>query len=413
MPAGRFGVLRDPRFRRYAAGQGVSLVGDGISLVALSFAVLSIGGSTTDVGVVIGAQTLGIGAFALIGGVWADRFPRRRIMIASDLVRMLVQAIVAVLLLSGHASVRSLIASALVFGCAEGVFGPSAVGLLPRIVEEGMLTSANAAISLLHTMGLVIGPVIAGFVIAASSPGAAVALDAVTFAISVAFLAGVVPRAVAAAGAPDRFVAALLGGLRLVRRRRWLTGGVASIGLYCLLSLPSTLALGPVFCERELSGASSWAVISTGFGVGSAVGGVIAFRVRPARPGTATALLLAVGALQPAVIALGGSAVVSAILIAVCGAAITVAFAGWETALGERLEHDQVSRVSSIDYFAAGALAPLGFAAVGPLAAALGLRATMVALSLTAVAASLTLASWLRASEAPTGHLRPEGAASQ
>lgn len=170
MPAGRFGVLRDPRFRRYAAGQGVSLVGDGISLVALSFAVLSIGGSTTDVGVVIGAQTLGIGAFALIGGVWADRFPRRRIMIASDLVRMLVQAIVAVLLLSGHASVRSLIASALVFGCAEGVFGPSAVGLLPRIVEEGMLTSANAAISLLHTMGLVIGPVIAGFVIAASSP---------------------------------------------------------------------------------------------------------------------------------------------------------------------------------------------------------------------------------------------------
>src|SRR5436190_19136085 len=104
-----FGALRERRFRLLWLGQATSTLGDGLVPVALAFAVIqTLNGSPTDLGIVLAAQTLPLVAFVLAGGVWADRLPRQMVMLASDAVRGVVQAIIAILLLSGNAELWQL-----------------------------------------------------------------------------------------------------------------------------------------------------------------------------------------------------------------------------------------------------------------------------------------------------------------
>ena len=130
----RLGVLRLRDFRRVFLAQSVSVFGDGITPVALTFAVLELTGSGTDLGLVLAAQSLPLAALALVGGVWADRLPRQKVMVASDLVRAAVQGVAAVLLLSGSAQVWHLALLAALHGAAEAFFRPAAGALIPQIV---------------------------------------------------------------------------------------------------------------------------------------------------------------------------------------------------------------------------------------------------------------------------------------
>ena len=130
----QLGILRLRNFRRVLLAQSVSVFGDGITPVALTFAVLDLTGSGTDLGLVLAAQALPLAGLALVGGVWADRLPREKVMIASDLVRAAVQATAAALLLSGTAQVWMLAILAALHGAAEAFFRPAAGALLPQFV---------------------------------------------------------------------------------------------------------------------------------------------------------------------------------------------------------------------------------------------------------------------------------------
>ena len=103
--SGNFAVLRNRDFRLLFSGQLVSVFGDRMVLVALAFAVLGIGGSASDVGFVLAGDVVALVAGVLIGGVVADRASRRRVMVASDLVRLASQATVATLLITGTARI--------------------------------------------------------------------------------------------------------------------------------------------------------------------------------------------------------------------------------------------------------------------------------------------------------------------
>src|SRR3954454_18272593 len=127
-------MLRRRDFRLYFTGQSISLFGDGMTRVALAFAVLGIGGSASDVGLVLAARTLPEIACVLVGGVVADRMSRRRLMVAADLVRLVSQGAMAALVISGDAHVWSLALLAGVGGAATGFFNPAGTGLLQAVV---------------------------------------------------------------------------------------------------------------------------------------------------------------------------------------------------------------------------------------------------------------------------------------
>jgi MFS family permease len=196
----RFAVLGEPNFRRLYFARTISLVGDGIAPVAIAFAVLDLTGSVTDLGIVLAAHSLVVTALILVGGVYADRLSPRVSMLGSDLVRALVVGLIAVLLLLGHAEIWQLAILYAIEGAATAFFNPASIAIVPQVVSEPRLQEANALLSLSWSVGKVIGPALAGVLLALGDPGWALAADALTFALSAAFLLGLRAPGLAVAG---------------------------------------------------------------------------------------------------------------------------------------------------------------------------------------------------------------------
>lgn len=387
-------VLREERqFARYFYGQALSMVGDRISFVVVPFAVLSIeGAGAAEVGLVSAATLAPFLVFALAGGVWADRLPRQRVMLASDLVRFVTQALVAALLLGGVAQVWHLVVLMAVFGTADAFFAPAAAGLMPLIVGPERLQEANALRGLIMSTGLVAGPALAGGLIFLVGPGGAIALDALSFAVSAAFLARLAPRAADPADVPQGgFFAQLREGFTEVVSRTWVWSTLGALAVYHVVVLPSVFVLGPVLSAQEFGGAAAWSVVVAAFGVGSIVGDVVALRVRIGRPLVIAAAALAVASCQALIIGAGPTIPVIAALEAVTGVAVSLAFTLWETSLQAHVPQAALSRVSSYDYLLTAGLMPLGLAVAGPVAQTFGVRPTLYAMTLLAVPVALAL----------------------
>ena len=377
-------VLRIRPLRLLLAGQWVSFIGDALFPVALAFAVLDeLHGTPAQLGLVLAAQAAPLSLLVLASGVWADRLDRRRLMLASDIGRTVVQAAVAALLLGGVAELWMLVVLVAFYGTFEALFRPAAGGLVPQLAGPDHLQQANALLGLGQNAGLVLGPSLAGVLIVAVGPGAAIAVDAATFAVSTLALLAlrVPPAAVATAEAPGPtgFWAELKGGIDEVRQRRWMWSFMPAFTAYHLVALPCVLALGPVISVRELDGAASWATIVTCFGAGTILGGLLALRVRPGRPMLVCALCFLGAACQPVIVALGGSTAVIAALELAAGVAVATGFTQWETTLGREIPARALSRVTSLDWFTTAGAMPLGFALVAGAADALGTRTVMLA----------------------------------
>jgi MFS family permease len=387
-------VLRDePQFRLLFAGQALSMLGDRVTFVALPFAVLAAGGGAADVGLVAGASTLPFFAFSLAAGVWADRWDRRRIMIASDLVRLVCQAVAGGLLISGVAEPWHLAIIALFYGAGDAFFSPAMYGLLPQIVTPAHLQSANAMRGLSMSTGLVAGPVLAGALVAIAGPGGALLADSATFGISVLCLMRLRPGVAARdADAEPNFLEGLKAGWREVRSRSWVMA-MLGMAVYHVIVLPAVFVLGPVLAQKEQGGASSWALIVAGFGLGSVLGDLLLLRWRPSRPLYASAAFLVVASCQAAI--LGSGLPVIAIAALECASAVCVNgfFTLWETSIQEQIPAHAVSRVGSYDLFVALGLLPLGTAIAGPLSEHIGLHTMLFGMSAISVIAALLVLS--------------------
>jgi MFS family permease len=392
MSAGRLPALREPAFRNLFAGQALSRLGDRIAPIALAFGVIQSGGSAADLGLVVAAGTIPFALFALAAGVWADRIPRRRVMIASDAVRAVVQIATGVLLITGSAEVWMLAALAAVYGTGDAFFWPAMNGLLPETIASDRLQEANALLGTAQSSSNILGPAIAGVLIALVDPGGAILLDAATFIVSIAFLARLVPRALDAGDAAvdeEGFFEQLRGGWREVRSRAWVWTVLIALSAYHVIVLPAVFVLGPILSERELNGASDWAVISAGFGIGSVVGQVLIYRLPFRRPVRAAVIGLVIASTQAAIIGSGLPVVAIAALEAVTGVAVSLAFTLWETSLQQHIPSRALSRVSSYDFTASAGLMPIGLVLAGPLADGIGLHAALRLMTLVGVLSAL------------------------
>ena len=231
---------------------------------------------------------------------------------------------------------------------------------------------------------------IAGILIVAVDPGGAILLDAATFVVSIFFLLRIGAGALGAGGGTDEsFLDQLRGGWREVRSRTWVSTGLIALAAYHVIVLPAVFVLGPILAHRELDGARDWALIVTGFGVGSVVGQVLIYKVRFKRPLRASFIGFVIASSQAAII--GSNLPVGAIaaLEAVTGVAVSVAFTLWEMSLQQHIPSRALSRVSSYDFTASAGLMPIGLALAGPIADAVGLHATLRLMSVIGMASAL------------------------
>jgi MFS family permease len=362
------GVLRLRDYRNVFIAQSVSVFGDGITPVALTFAVLGLTGSGTDLGLVLAAQSLPLAALALVGGVWADRLPRAVLMVASDLIRATVQAITAVLLLTGTAHVWQLALLAAMHGAAEAFFRPAAGAIIPQIVPAPHLQQANALMGMSDNFGWMVGPAVAGTLVAVIGAGGAIAVDSATFLISAAFLATLRVPAVIKTEAVRGFVAELRAGWREVRSRTWLWVMLLRACLVLCIVIAPFQVLGPLGLRQEGYTAAAWGLLQAVFSAGMIVGGVFALRYRPRRPMVVVCITGSTAAAAPLALAIFGNPWVLAVVFGLRGVAVGVLATIWVTALQTHIAKESFGRVTAWDWMASLALWPAGLAVAGPLA---------------------------------------------
>ncbi len=220
-------VLRHREFRFLWLAQSSSVIGDYLVTVALALFIVQRTGSATDLGLVLAAKALPLILFLLVGGVWADRLPRHRVMLSTDLVRCGLHGLLAALIFAGSVPIWQIVAIEMAFGAAEAFFRPAADGLLPQTVPEADIQQARAITSLSNNLAEFAGPALATALVLGAGAGWAFALDAATFLLSATFLSRVRPRQRGSstqrpAGEPRNSVLAeIRAGSREVRARTW------------------------------------------------------------------------------------------------------------------------------------------------------------------------------------------------
>jgi MFS family permease len=368
---GRREVLALPGVRRFLAGYAATMTGTAMTPVALAFAVLDRGGDAGDVGLVLMAEAIPLAALLLVGGVIADRLPRKRVLVTSDLVRAVSQLALAATLLLGDPSLGVLMALAAVLGAGQAFGAPAFNAVVPSIVPPEHHQPVNAMASIAAAIGESLGPALGGLLVATVGAGWAIAFDGGTYLFSAWCIAGLKIAHEGREAAPG-FLAELREGWDAFRSRTWIWVVVLQFSALHLLVLPAFLVVGAVVADDHLGGSRAWGLAMGAMGVGMVIGGLVMIRYRPQR--LLLVGVIALTALVVPLVALALTAPLPVVLAAtlLSGVSMPMFETAWLTSLQQHVEPEALSRVNAYDWFGSVATLPLGYAIIGPLSSTLG-----------------------------------------
>ncbi len=376
----RRSVLGVRDFRHLWFAQAISTVGDQIFPIAATVAVLDAGGSAAELGLILGARWLAILLFALVGGVWADRLPRKAVMAAADLGRALVVGAIAVW--PGGPPLGALALAVFAVGAGEAFFRPAETALIPSLLPAERLPQANGLVSVSYRSAAVIGPGLGGILVAGlGSTQLAFAANSLAFLISMAFLVGLrePPLPERDSAAASSFVRDVREGLAEVRRHRWVSGTLVAASLLLLLLIAPTTVLLPIIGRREFGTDAVFALSQVAFSIGGLAGALFAMLYRPRHPGSFSWLISLAFLGVPLALLLGAPPWLLYVAYGIGGLSWEPFAVYWASALQTEIPADRLARVSSVDWMATFGLMPLGLALTGPIVARIGEQPVLVA----------------------------------
>lgn len=379
-------------FRHLFFARLLTVLGNGIAPIALAFAVLDIGGSAADLGIVVAARSLFNVAFLLLGGVLADRYSRSLVLVLSSLVAALSQGVVAWLVLEGSASVMGLAILGMINGAAAGIALPASSALVPQTVPTHNLREANALVQLGIYSGTVIGASLGGILTSAVGPGWGLAIDALGFAASAPLYLCIRIRAIQAAASATNILQDLRDGWKEFISRAWVWSIVVQFTIINAAFSGIVMVLGPVIADTSF-GRAQWGMIVAAQSVGLIVGSFLALRWRPRRDLFIGVMLVALCAVP---IYLLGQVAATPWLIAgffIAGVTFGLFGVAWAQSLQTHIPPEKLARVYAYDAMGSFIAIPVGELAAGPLALHYGsgnvLMASALAVVLACAAASL------------------------
>lgn len=388
--------LRHRDFRVTWAGMTVSLIGDGIFLVAMAWQVYTLSNSPAALSYVGIAMTVPHVALLLLGGVWSDRFDRRLVMLYSDAFRGAAIAALAALSLSGSLSLGAMIGLTAIYGAGTAFFGPSFDAIVPDVLPHNLLAQANSLDQFIRPLALrLIGPALGGVLVGALGSGAAFAVDAASFAASGLALLLMQPRPRSDPGSGSSISAEIREGFAYVRANVWLWGTFLAATFAYLVFMGPAEVLLPYMVKNVLHGTGfDLGLVFAAGGVG-AIGGAIALG-RGRMPRRTITFMYCVWTLATVAVCGYGLAVAAWQLMVACllfNLLETVGTIVWATLKQQHVPSRLLGRVSSLDWLISIGLLPVSFALTGPVSAALGVRETLVLAG--AVGAAITFAPLL------------------
>jgi MFS family permease len=393
-----FEALRHRDFRLLFLGQAVSLIGDAAFVTALGWRTFTLAGSGR-LGAVLVCHSLALLTTLLIGGALADRFSRRRMMIVSDLLRFSAVGGLALIDASGHLGFAWLVVFAIFVGLGDGFFYPAFGGMVPLVVEQPTIASANSLIGVARWGSILLGPAFAGFLYRPVGSAAVFGADAATFVVSAVLVWLTRPRTIEQAE-PEGTLRGIVSGARYVAGVPWLWVTISLFAVVLMLQFAPQQVLLPKLVEHHWHrGVGSYALLTTLLGVGTVMGTLAFGQLQPRRRRAVLCYaVFVVNSLTIVAFALSPWYELAGALAVIRGICIGFGVAVWETMLMQLVPDHLLSRVVSLDYFGSFGLMPVGLAlsalvsgVASPqllLAAGAGISAILIATPLTR--------SWLR-----------------
>ena len=393
--ARRFPVLAIRDFRLLLAERLLAPASVGFSMVGVSFAVLRITNSATDLSYVLAAQIAPALVFALIGGVAADRFRPQRVIVAANLLMALGEGTFGVLVLTGRPPLWAMIGLEALTGTGMALFYPASQALLPRVVPLSLLQEASAISRLAMNTGQMSGAAAAGLLVAAIGPGWALLLCGAGMAGTVPMLLSIRAAAIGS-GAAERpkmntassLFRELREGWSEFRSHTWLWVIVAQFCVVLMAWYGAFCVLGPVVAREHLGGPAAWGAITAADALGLIAGGVVSLRVTPRRP--MLFVVLTGGAIAVSPLSLAMVLPLPAVCLASFGLGVFIEMmmVQWTVALARNIPPDKLARVSSYDVLGSVMAMPAGALIAGPLGAAIGISSAQYAAAAAIVVAS-------------------------
>lgn len=373
-----FRALRSRNYRLYFLGQVVSLVGTWMQQVAMLWLAYRLSGSALTLGTVGFASQIPILIFASLGGVWIDRFDRRRLLLWTQSLSLLQSLLLAVLVWQEMVSPGLLVLLAFILGCLNAVDVPARQSIAAQLVESPAdLQNAIALNSIVIQSARFIGPALAGVVVA--TVGEAVCFLINAFSYLAVLLALSLIRTTSVRARPTPTLQALREGFHYARGHRQIRSSLFLVASISFFATPYTVMM-PLFAREIFGGdASTYGGLIASAGAGSLLAAVALASLADTRKlqrwigwaATLVGISLAVFAMTP-VLGLAYPA------LAVLGFAVIITFSGSNTLIQTQLAESYRGRVMAIYTMAFLGVAPLGSLAVGAVAELIDIRLTLV-----------------------------------
>jgi MFS family permease len=361
--------LRTPAFRWFLTGRAVSILGTSMTPVALAFAVLQLTGNPRDLSYVLTASMIPTITLIILGGGIADRFRSDALLRVSNTLSGLSQAGMAFCVLDGR-PVGYVVALAFLNGTIAAFSRPALGGIVPQLVDRSGLQKANSILASTRNTSSIIGPTLAGILVATVGGGWAIAFDSLSF-----FVSAVCMCFVSLPGRPRRKDSSLLHELRLgwtyFRSTPWIWTGTAVFAVINAIQLGVWQVLGPVIAEQTI-GSTSWGAVLSVRAVGLLAMSTLMIRLTVRRPFVSGMLWLAASAAPLIVLGLGGDVIVLAACALLAGLGAAYSGVVWDTMRHTHIPNEMMARASSYDDFGSFAGIPVGQLSVIPIAAAIG-----------------------------------------
>lgn len=382
----RIKILRPLSVRDFAllwTGMSVSLLGDGIYLVAIAWQVYDLSNAPTALSIVGLAWTLPMVVFLLLGGVLSDRFDRRKVMIFSDVVRGVAIAAIGILSVTDVIELWHVIVLVAIYGSGEAFFGPAFGAIVPDIVPQDMLVEANSIDQFIRPLTLrLAGPALGGALIELlGGPGQAFLVDSLTFVVSALCFLAMKKRSVGAEGKTSTSAfTEIKEGFAFVRSHVWLWATLCSAALSLFFFWGPLEVLVPFVVRNQLNGdAGDLGLVFAFGGIGAILASFAVAQIGIPRRHILFMYinwLVAVG--STAGFAFASNTWQAMAVSFVGGGAAAAGLVVWGTLMHRLVPAELLGRVTSFDWTISIGLVPISFAITGPVAEAFGADTTLV-----------------------------------
>lgn len=369
-------VLRQRTYLLILAARATSVFGNGLGVVALAFGLLGLPGFNAGrLSIVVAFETVPPIVLILVGGVIADRIPRRTILIASDLIAAGAWIVLSACVFAEQSSMLILCVATLVAGTASAALLPAIGGIVPEIVAREHLQSANGLLRVAQNFSMLAGLLLGGLLVSVFGASWALLMNAWSFMLSAVLIGLARLRGRVQTG--TSFVGDLRRGAREFFSRPWLWVVVVQYFFVTAASDAYLTVLGPVIARSSLSGPRSWSLITAAQSLGTIVGAAVALRLRVSRPILCAVVITPLLALSPISLSVAHSASFVIPTSFLAGIVTDVFGVLWVTTVQYEIPTEALSRVYSFDMLGSLAAVPVGIVVAGRLAETFGAHMTV------------------------------------